>query len=244
MSMPECKVDDRPIVDGDTVQFRVDGDLAYMPGVKGSEGKLRILTSELKVTPPLPPPAASEGKGSNPADERGQVIGTGMHMLGQKQQAWSTDPSSVKRPSYNGASSGPAMATGPVMAVPVTGGPPVMVMPTGPVGGGVVTGVPVTGGPPIVGMPTGPVGGAHTGGGGPPPWVHLLRVRAGNQIYQLECDARPCENDKTRFGLGDTILIRTEKKSAYVSSDTGTAAKEQKFRILDKTELDTPPVIK
>ena len=260
MAMPECKVDDKPIAAGDTVQFRVDGDLAYMPGVKGSEEELRILTTELKV---IPPPAASEA--SSPGAERGMIIGTGVHILGQKQVGWSTNPSAFNRPVFNTgvtapgitmASAGtPVMATGPVMAMPVTGGAPVMVMPAGPVTGGIVTGVPVTGGAPIVGMATGPVmgvpiggapmGAAHAGGGmvggGRPPWVHLLRVRVGEKIYQLECDAKPCEDEKKRFALGDTILLRTEKKWAYASSASGSAEKEQKFRILGEKEDEAVP---
>lgn len=240
MSLPECKVDDRPIADGDTVQFRVDGDFAYMPVAKGAEDGLRILTTELKVIPPLPPATASEKSEGSKDDERGMVIGTGMHIRGQKHVAWSTDPSSVKRPFYNGgSSSGPVMATGPVMAIPVTGGAPVMMMPTGPIGAGVVTGIPVTGGAPMVGVPVGgaPMG-AHAGGGGPPPWVHLLRVKAGGNIYQLECSVKPCEADKTEIGLGDTVVIRAEKKWAYVSLGANGGGKEQKLRILSETEED------
>lgn len=263
MGLPECKVDDRPIANGDKVQFRVDGDFAYMPVVNGAEDELRILTTELKVIPPLPPIAAGEnGKGSK-GDERGMVIGSGMHIAGQKHVAWSTDPSSVQRPFFSAGAPGlapapgiamatpsaPVMAAGPVMAIPVTGGAPVMMMPTGPVGGGPVMGVPVTGGAPVMGMPTGPVmgmpmggapmGAAHAGGGGGGPvWVHLLRVRAGEKIYQLECSAKPCEVDKKEIGLGDTLVIRAEKKWAYVSLGANGGGKEQKLRILSETEED------
>jgi hypothetical protein len=242
MGLPECKVDDRPIANGDRVQFRVDGDFAYMPVAKGAEDELRILTTEFKVIPPVPKPAAVESGKDSKDDERGMVIGTGMHIAGQKHVAWSTDPSSVKRPFLNaGSTGGPVMATGPVMAVPVTGGPPVMMMPTGPMGGGVVTGIPVTGGPPVVGMPVGGAafGAAHAGGGGGGPvWVHLLRVKAGGSIYQLECSRKPCEVDKKEIGLGDTLVIRAEKKWAYVSSDAGSGGKELKLRILSETEDD------
>ena len=234
MSAPECKVDDRPITGGDTVEFRVEGDWAYMPAAKGAEEGLRILTTELKVIPPMPVAASVGGTG-----ERGLVVGTGMHIQGQKMVGWSTDPSSVKRQNWNaGASSGPAMATGPVLAIPVTGGPPVMMIPTGPVGGGVMTGVPVTGGPPVVGMPIAGQAGGAAAGGGPPPWVHLLRVQAGEKIYQLQCSAKLCEVDKKEIELGDTIVIRVEKKWAYVSLVTGSGGKEQKLRILGEMDDD------
>ncbi|MFY9855056.1 MAG: hypothetical protein WAK26_14390 [Terracidiphilus sp.] len=256
MGLPECKVDDRPIANGDKVQFRVDGDFAYMPVAKGAEDELRILTTELKVIPPLPPPTAGANGAGSKDDERGVVIGTGMHIMGQKHVAWSTDPSSVGRPFFSAGAaapgiamatpSAPVMATGPVMAIPVTGGAPVMMMPTGPVGGGPMMGVPVTGGAPVMGMPTGPVmgmpmggaafGAAHAGGGGGPVWVHLLRVKAGGSIYQLECSRKPCEVDKKEIGLGDTLVIRAEKKWAYVSTGDGSGRKEQKLRILGETE--------
>jgi len=252
MGLPDCKVDDKPIAAGDTVQLRVDGDWAYIPAGKGAEDGLRILTTELKVIPPLPPPTTdASGKSPNPVSERGMVIGTGMHIAGQR-VGWSTAaPSSFSQPGIAMATAGsPVMATGPVMAVPVTGGAPVMVMPTGPTGGGIVTGVPVTGGAPITGIATGPVMGApiggvpHAGGGTPmggggPIWVHLLRVVSGGKIYQLECSTKPCEVDKKNLELGDTIVIRTEKKSAYLSSAAGNGAKEQKFKILGETDDET-----
>jgi hypothetical protein len=266
MSMPECKVGDKPIADGDTVQFRVDGDWAYMPDAKGAEEGLRILTTELKVIPPLPTPAAGDSaKSPNPGSERGMVIGAGMHILGQKHVAWSTNPASVGRPGFYSAASasGMAMATpgapvmpiGPVLATPVTGGPPVLVMPAGPVSGGIVTGVSTSGGL-VTGIATGPVmgtpiggppmggaraGGAAMGGGSPPPWVHLLRIQSGQKIYQLECSTKPCEVDKNPIELGDTLVIRVEKKWAYLSSGPDSAAKEQKLRILSETEDDAPP---
>ncbi|MGA2654137.1 MAG: hypothetical protein ABSF28_26750, partial [Terracidiphilus sp.] len=228
-SMPECKAGDKPIETGDTIHFRVDDDSAYLAAAKGAEDGLRILTMELKVIPPMPP-----ATGNSTGTERGMVIGAGMHIMGQKKVPWSTDPSSVKARNLGGGFvGGPAMPTGPVMAIPSTGGAPVLVIPTAPMNGGFVTGVPVTGGPPIVGMATGgaAAGGMH--GGGAPPWVHLLRVRAGDTIYQLECSAKPCAIDKTPIGLGDTLVVRAEKKWAYVSSNNG-GGKEQKLRILSE----------
>lgn len=264
MTPPECKVNDRPIVAGDTVQFRVDGDWAYMPVGKGANDGLRILTVEFKVIPPLPPAAAAESaKGSSSGAEHGMVIGTGVHILGQKKVGWSTNPSSVNGSVLSaGAGSpgiatataaAPVMATGPVMAIPATGGAPVMVMPSGPTGGGVVTGVPVTGGAPVVGIATGPVmgvpvgGAAHPGGvvaGGGPVWVHILRVQAGRNIYLLECAAKACETGKKQIELGDTLAVRVEKKWAYVSSVPNSGEKEQRFKILGETEEEATPEIK
>ncbi|MFZ1084750.1 MAG: hypothetical protein WAN35_07295 [Terracidiphilus sp.] len=263
----ECKVGDTPIAVGDTVQFRVDGDRAFMPDVKGEE-ELRILTTEFKVIPPLTPPAAGESS-KDARGERAQVIGTGMHIAGQKLVGWSTTPSAFNRPAFGlgapsmampgiamATPSAPVIATGPVMAMPVTGGAPVMVMPTGPVGGGPVMGIPMTGGAPVMAMPTAPVigvpiggapmGAAHAGvapmgGGGPPPWVHLLRLRAGEKIYQLECSVKPCEADKKPIELGDTLMIRVEKKWAYLSTGDNNGGKETKFRILGETEDEPAP---
>lgn len=233
--MPECKSGDKPIETGDTIHFRVDDDLAYLAAAKGAEDGLRILTMELKVIPPMPPAA-----GNNSGSERGMVIGAGMHILGQKKVPWSTDPSSVKTSNLVGyIGGGPTMPTGPVMAIPVTGGPPVLVTAVAPMSGAIVTGVPVTGGPPIVGVATGGPAAGGMQGGGAPPWVHLLRVRAGNTIYQLECSTKPCEIDKTPIGLGDTLVVRAEKKWAYVSSVNG-GGKEQKLRILSESEDDPP----
>jgi len=88
------------------------------------------------------------------------------------------------------------------------------------------------------------VGGPAMSGGGPPPWVHLLRVRAGENIYQLECSAKPCEIDKKPIELGDLLVVRAEKKWAYVSSGSASGGKGQKFRILSETEDEAAPEAK
>jgi hypothetical protein len=68
---PQCSVNGRPIVVGDTVRFRIDGDQAYLPPVSGSmEQELQILFTELKSPPPMPGPSAD-------GVVRGVVLGAG-----------------------------------------------------------------------------------------------------------------------------------------------------------------------
>jgi len=250
---PECKLEGKPIVTGDTIHFRVEGDFAYMPPVSGEslEEKLRILTTELKVVPALPPsasvPTPATGKLTNPSNESGVVVGTGTHIKGQKSGSWSTTPSPIA-PGITAASpSTPVMATAPVTAIPVTGGPPVTVVPVAPTTGGVVTGVPVTGGAPITAVPTAPVTGVPVGGApaGPavaigsaaPQWVHILRIQTANKIYQLECSNRPCALVNKEIALGDALTIRIDKKHAYVSFNGQESTGEQEFKVLEVTEL-------
>jgi len=67
----QCQVNGRPIVVGDTVRFRIDGDQAYLPPASGSmEQELQILFTELK-TPPAMPGLSADGV------VRGVVLGTG-----------------------------------------------------------------------------------------------------------------------------------------------------------------------
>lgn len=259
---PECKIGDKPIAKGDTVHFRIDGDWAYMPPIsEGTEEKLRILTTELKVTPPIPPavataPAAPAKDSKISAAETAVVIGTGVHVKGQHGVGWGTTqnrPLIATGVATPGMPSGPVMPTGPVMAVPVTGGPPVPVIATAPVNGGVITGVPVTGGAPITAIPVGPVagvpvGGAPTGGGtvmvgggGAPQWVHVLRIQTAGKIYQLECSSKPCAVGGKEVGLGDTLTVRTDKKHAYVSTDAQAAGPEQEYKLLEVTDAGAAP---
>lgn len=151
---PQCQLEGKPIAAGDNVHFRVAGDWAYMPPVSGGmEQKLRIITTELKVIPPLPPALATNDQSATAANESGIVIGTGIHVEGQQGSSWSTSRGATAPTTASGTT--PVIATAPVTAIPVTGGAPVVVMPTGPTTGGVVTGVPVTGGPPNCGNPDG-----------------------------------------------------------------------------------------
>jgi len=261
---PECKLGDKPIATGDTVHFRLDGDWAYMPlPAADAEEKLRILTTELKVIPALPAPASPDNASpahaspanqpnSNPPTEPGIVIGTGMQVKGQHGVGWSTTPTAVASPITTASAATPVMATGPVTAIPVTGGAPVVVMPTAPTTGGVVTGVPVTGGAPITAIPTAPVmgvpvagppnGGAHiVMGGSAPQWVHVLRIQTAGKIYQLECSSKPCMVANKEIGLGDTLAFRVDKKHAYLCSDPRTPGVEQEFKILGMTDIGSAP---
>jgi hypothetical protein len=252
---PECKIGDKPIATGDTVHFRIDGDWAYMPLVAdGSEEKLRILTTELKVIPALPATASPAIPPSpNPTSEPGIVIGTGLHVKGQHGVGWSTIPASaMASPLTTASAATPVMATAPVTAIPVTGGAPVVVMPTAPTTGGVVTGVPVTGGAPITAIPTAPVMGVPVGGapasgatvmmgGSKPQWVHVLRIQTAGKIYQLECSSQPCMVANKEIGLGDSLALRADKKHAYLSSDPPTSGAEQEFKILSTTESGSAP---
>jgi hypothetical protein len=253
---PECKIGDKPVATGDTVHFRIDGDWAYMaPIAEGTEEKLRILTTELKIIPPLPaaaPPAnvpatASTGhdKGSTPTAEPAIVIGTGLHVKGQHGLGWSTNPGPPVAPGITTAA--PTMSTAPVTAIPVTGGAPVMVIPTAPIAGGVVTGVPVTGGPPITAIPVAPVmsvpaagapagGGMVVMGGSQPQWVHVLRIQTAGKTYQLECSSKPCALADKQITLGDTVTVRIDQKHAYLLSAAGSSGAEEKLKILSATE--------
>ncbi len=261
----ECKVGDKFIAAGDVIHFRIDGDWAYMaPMPAGNEEKLRILTTELKVIPPLPPatsaavastPVASTPNSKSPATsgEQGIVIGTGLQVKGQHGVGWSTTPAAS--PIQAASAATPVMPMAPVMAVPVTGGAPVVVMPTAPTTGGVVTGVPVTGGAPITAIPTAPVmgmpvggapagGGLVIGGGSAPQWEHVLRIHTAGRTYQLECSSKPCSIAKKNLALGDTVTFRIDKKWAYLSTGAPGSSPdpqdEQRYKILSAT-VDPDP---
>ena len=211
------------------------------------EEKLRILATELKVTPPLPPAPAyatpATGNAPNVTTEGAVVIGTGTHIKGQKGAFWSTTPATGQPVIAGAGPSTPVMASAPVTAIPVTGGAPVLVTPVAPTTGGVVTGIPVTGGPPITAIPTAPVTGVPVGGGpapggvvmagsAPPQWVHILRIQTAGGIYQLECSSKPCSLLTKEIALGDALTLRTDKKHAYLSS-TASGGAEQEYKILN-----------
>jgi len=228
MRAPECKIDNRPIGIGDTVSFRLEFDWAYMPDGKGKEEGLRILTAELTAVPAPVQTEVESGKSSGPGDDRGIVIGMGMHIQGQD-VGWSISPSAVNMAAKNAAAHASALAaarsSAPVLA-------------TGP-----VTGIPVTGGAPVVGIPTAPsmelgAKSADALNSRAPQWVHILRVKTDKKIYGLECNVKPCEVNKKTIELGDSFAIHTDKKWAYVSMGAASGGKDQKLRILSETDAD------
>jgi len=256
----ECKVGGKFIAAGDVIHLRIDGDWAYTAASStGTEDKFRILTTELKVIPPLPPATTAavaptpNSKASTTSGEQGIVIGTGVQVKGQHGVGWSTTPAVL--PIQAASAATPVMSMAPVMAVPVTGGAPVIVVPTAPTTGGVVTGVPVTGGAPITAIPTAPVmgmplggapagGGMVIGGGSAPQWEHVLRIHTAGRTYQLECSSKPCSIARKDVALGDTITFRVDKKWAYLSTSAPGVSPdprdEEKYKILSAT-VDPDP---
>jgi hypothetical protein len=240
---PVCKSGSRPIAVHDKLHFRRDGDMAYMLASGSGEQRLLILSTELKILPPLPDTAAL-------APESGAALGLGLEARPGRQPAGAT-PS----PTPPSATHADCLPAGPVTATPVTGGPPVEVIPTGPVSGGVVTGVPVTGGPPVTAIPVAPVSSADcTAGGGPANapitpaptspgtrWVHFVRVQTAAHVYDLACRSKSCSLDHNPIQLGDLLALRVEKKLAYLSRANAGANDEQKFEILDVRSVNDPP---
>lgn len=258
-----CTSGGRPIVVHDTVRFRVDGDIAHMPGSGDAEEKLLILTTELKILPPLPASTTAVG-------DCGAVLGVGVEIHDVQTTVRTTALPMPPHPASSGSSSiGPAtpsgttpvIASAPVTAIPVTGGPPVQVIPTGPVNGGPVTGVPVTGGRPVVAVPIGPVTGTPVASASSLPsssppaatppassstvvdertWVHFLRIQTAGRVYDLACPSKSCSLKDRPIQLGDVLAFRIEKKFAYLSWPTAGTNSERKFEILDVRDIDEP----
>lgn len=223
---PLCEISGKPIAVKDMVRFRSeteDGvDVALIPSSGNREEKLLILSTELKILPALPTT-------SHPlAGESCVVLGDGM------------DPVDVEYPVANSAPA-PSMPTGPVTAVPVTGGPPVQVIPAGPATGGVVTGVPVTGGPPVTAISVAPVTSTNTGGTSTVTdsvWVHYLRVQTAGRVYKLACRSKECWLKDRAPQLGNLLTIRVQEKAAYLSWRSPGPKGEQKFTILSVNNVD------
>jgi hypothetical protein len=233
---PECKLAGKPIAVGDALHFRLDNDWAYLPppGPDDSEEKFRVISTELKDIPKLAvSTAAAADPNSKTQSASGVVTGTGMHIKGSRGGSWSTP----------GAGVAPG-AGGPVVGVPVTGGPPVTVVPMSS-GPGPVTGVPVTGGGPVTVVPVsgGQAGTAGQpmaiGGGGGPVWVHSVRVKTDSGVYELECSTKPCALGDKQIGLGETLTFRFDKKHAYLTPDPSKPSQQEKYRIL-KFESNDP----
>jgi hypothetical protein len=252
---PACEVAGRPIAVKDAIQFRFDDEdsgVAYIPASGKSEGKLLILSTELKVLPPLPATASTS------AGESCAVLATGRDqiqvqiILGGSAPAFSMPPG----PSSAGGDS-PVIPSGPVTAIPVTGGPPVQVIANAPVSGGIVTGTPVTGGAPIVAVPVAPVTGTSAGatapitsgssfagdsGGGiainSTEWLPYLRLQTSNHVYKLSCQSNFCWIENQAPQLGDLLTLRLQGKVAYVSWQSGGPKGEQKFAIVSVDGVD------
>lgn len=217
---PQCKIAGKPIVVNDTVRFRRDDDTAYIPNTDNSEERLLILSTELKVLSPLPAGASLS------AGEHGAVLGMGVQV----------------DKSQNRVGTGSTIPSGPVLATPVTGGPPVVVIPTGPAGGGgVITGTPVTGGPPITAIPVTPI--TSYMGGQQAVWAHFLRLQTSDRVYDLACPSKSCSLKSGAIQLGDVLSIRIEKKYAYLSLPVPGPSSEQRFAILAVRNVDDPPEI-
>ena len=242
---PVCDAGGRPMAVNDRVHFRRDGDMAYMPGNASAEQRLVILSTELKILPALPDTAAM-------APESGAVLGLGLEARTSRYSVSSAPSPNV--PNTTPASASPRMPAGPVTAIPVTGGPPLQVIPTGPVNNGPVTGVPVTGGPPVTAVPVTPVAASQAGstsgsGVSNSPitaasavegshWIHFVRVQTAAHVYDLACSSKSCSLEHSPLQLGDLLTIRIEKKSAYLSR---AGASEQKFEILAVRSVDDAP---
>jgi hypothetical protein len=215
---PQCKIAGNPIIVNDTVHFRRDGDVAYLSDGGNGEEKLLILSTELKVLSPLP---LSSGLA---AGERGAVLGIGMQLDRSRHSAAPNNDT----------------PSGPVIAIPVTGGPPVQVIPAAPPNGGVVTGTPVTGGAPVTAIPVTPMSSPARSASA---WIHFVRLQTAGRVYDLACPSKSCSLKKGPIQLGDQLAIRVQKKFAYLSLPVPGPTSEQKFEILAVRSIDDPPGI-
>jgi len=142
---PQCEWNGRPMGVGDQVTFRIEGDDAFIPVSSDNEERLVVLMTETKLLPPLPDaPKGLEGA---------IVLGLGYAPEGQSVL---TPMLSQLNPPAASTSTSSSGSMAPVVAVPTTGGAPVVVIPTAPATGGVVTGVPATGGAPTTAIPVSP----------------------------------------------------------------------------------------
>ena len=259
----QCEVSGRPVAVNDSIHFRlddIDDDIAYIPANGDREEKLLILSTELKVLPPLPPPLDPS------AGESCAVLGIGKDLV-ERQYTVSLGSSAAPLSGMADASitapatsASPVMPAGPVTAVPVTGGPPVPVIATAPVTGGVITGVSVTGGPPVTAVPVAPVTGTPTSSTTPPDsvlananststtttvgeseWVHFLRVQTEGRVYKLACPTRYCWLNDRAPQLGDLLTIRIKGNAAYISWRPPGPKGKHRFAILSVSQIDYRP---
>lgn len=249
---PRCEISGKPIAISDTVHFRLEDDTAYIPASGDHEEKLHILSTELKSLPPLPATTNVS------AGESCAVLGFGMDLVTSQYSVKVASPVALSSGTATASGNSPVIPTGPVMAIPVTGGPPVLVNSTGPVTGGMITGMPVTGGAPVTAIPVGPVSGIPIGG--PPSddgvianansttsrtiseseWVPFLRVQTAGQVYKLACASKPCWLKGRAPQLGDLLTIQVQEKVAYLSWQPPDPKGKQKFTILSVKNIDEP----
>jgi hypothetical protein len=253
----QCDIAGKPIAVKDTVHFRIedeeDEDVAYMPARGNHEERLRIVSTELNVLPPLPAT-------TNPsAGESCAVLGRGMDLVeSQSTFDWpSSTAHTSEPPTASGTSTG--TSTGPVMAIPATGGPPVLMTTIGSSSGSIVTGVPVTGGPPITAISLAPNSGASIGGTEPPidngiatpssttsitfnesEWVPFLRVQTAGYVYKLACQVKECWLKNRAPLLGNLLTIRIQDGVAHLAWQPPGPKGEQKFPILSLSKVDKP----
>jgi hypothetical protein len=234
---PQCEWNGHPMRGGDQVTFRIEGDDAFIPVGSDKEERLVVLMTETKLLPPLPDaPKGLEGA---------VVLGLGYAPEGQSILTPMLPQPSAPAAGTSTSSSG---SMTPVVAVPTTGGPPEVVIPTSPANGGVVTGVPATGGPPTTAIPVSPTTSSAADSPQPsitpmatqpvPQWIHILRVQTADKVYDLACSGRACRFDGQSIQTGDPLVLRVEKKWAYVSSASN--SREERFAILSVRSLDAP----
>ena len=216
----KCDWNGHSIIAGDHVSFRIKGIYAYMPVSTDDEERFTVLMTEIKQLPPLPTVPVGL--------ESAVVRGVGF-----------TSSGSIPSASVAATHAPAPGSMAPVVAVPTTGGVPVVVVPTAPATSPVITGVPTTGGAPItavaVAPPTDTIP-SIASTDSEPQWIRVLRVQTTSHIYDLTCDANSCKLNGKSIQLGDLLALRIDKKRAYVS--VGGNSPERRFAILAVHNID------
>jgi len=220
VELPSCKnSENKPYAVGGTVHFRVEGGFAYVPLPKGKEETFEIENADLKTFPSLPPANVND-QSVLQGVERAIVVSIRAQREGTYSSNTATASSSV--------SAAPSSSTGPVIAAPVTGGPPQVIIPTGSSSGGMVTGVPVSGGPPITGisMSPAPVSASSSASGDLfpttsrwPTLTRIVRIQASDKVYDLVCPWNSCVLAGRAMELGDIVSFRKDARWVYFGSD-------------------------
>jgi hypothetical protein len=230
MELPRCKnSENKPYAVGDSIHFRVDRGLAYLPLAKGKEERFEIEDADLRMVPPLPTANAND-------QSAGQEHAIVVSIRAQNEGTYSSTTAAAS--SSFGA---PSTSIGPVTAIPVTGGSPQVIIPTGSSSGGVVTGVPVTGGPPITGISTAPTPASASSSASAnlfpatsrwPTVTRMVRIESSDKIYDLVCPWNSCVLAGKAMELGDMVSFRKDAGWVYFGSD--------QYQILKVMDLATP----